>query len=60
MDRKSGKYSPQMQEAIRRRATELYQRSGAVEGHDVQNWCQAEAEILRETAAHITHPAVVH
>jgi len=58
MDRKSGKYSPQMQEAIRRRATELYQRSGAV-GHDVQNWCQAEAEILRETAAHITHPAVV-
>ncbi|MFZ0416510.1 MAG: DUF2934 domain-containing protein [Candidatus Sulfotelmatobacter sp.] len=59
MDRKSGKYSPQMQEAIRRRATELYQRSGAVEGHDVANWCQAEAEILRETAAHVTHPAVV-
>jgi hypothetical protein len=58
-DRKSGKYSPQMQEAIRRRATELYQRSGAVEGHDVRNWCQAEAEILRETAAHVTHPAVV-
>jgi hypothetical protein len=59
MDQKAGKYSPQMQEAIRRRATELYRLKGEAEGHDVENWCQAEAEILRETAAHIPHPAVV-
>ena len=59
MDRTSGKYSPQMQEAIRRRATDLYRRGGEAEGHDVENWCRAEAEILRETAAHLAHPAVV-
>jgi hypothetical protein len=59
MDRTSGKYSPQMQEAIRRRATELYHRAGESEGHDIENWCQAEAEILRETAPHLANPAVV-
>ena len=59
MDRTSSKYSPQMQEAIRRRATELYRRGGEAEGHDIENWCQAEAEILRETAAHVPRPAVV-
>jgi hypothetical protein len=56
---KSGNHSPQLQEAIRRRATELYQRSGAVAGHDAENWCQAEAEILRESATHPVRRAVV-
>src|ERR1700676_2775033 len=59
MNKTSRKYSPQMQEAIRRRATELYHFGGEAEGHDVENWCRAEAEILRETAAHVPHPAVV-
>jgi hypothetical protein len=59
MDGKSAKYSPQMQEAIRRRATEIYRRGGEAEGHDVENWFKAEAEILRETAGHLAHPAVV-
>jgi hypothetical protein len=59
MDRTSGKYSPQMQEAIRRRATELYQSGGATEGHDLQNWYQAEAEIVRELSLHPTRCAVV-
>jgi hypothetical protein len=58
MTRPSGNYSPQVQEAIRRRATELYQRGGAVEGHDIENWYRAEAEILRESA-HLTRRAVV-
>ena len=49
----------QLQEAIRARAAELYRQSGAAEGHDVENWHQAEAEILRETGAHLTRPAVV-
>ena len=41
MARMSGNYSPEVQEAIRRRATELYQRSGGVEGQDFENWYQA-------------------
>lgn len=59
MERTSGKYSPQVQETIRRRATELYWRSGAIDGHDTENWYQAEAEILRESATHPVRRAVV-
>jgi hypothetical protein len=59
MARTSGNYSPEVQEAIRRRATELYQGSGAAEGQDVENWCQAEAEILREFNTHPVRRAVV-
>jgi hypothetical protein len=59
MDKKSGKYSPQMDQAIRRRATELYRLGGETGGHDIENWCRAEAEILRESAAHVAHPAIV-
>jgi hypothetical protein len=59
MARISGNHSPQMQEAIRRRATELYQRGGKVEGRDAENWFQAEAEILRESAIHSVRRAVV-
>ena len=59
MAQRSGNYSPQMQEAIRRRAAELYQRGGAAAGHDVENWYQAEAEILRESATHPVRRAVV-
>jgi hypothetical protein len=44
MARMSGNHSPQRQDAIRRRSPELYQRGGAVEGHNVENWYQAEAE----------------
>jgi len=47
------------QEAIRRRATELYQRSGAVPGHDLDNWCAAEAEIMRESTGYHTRLAIV-
>jgi hypothetical protein len=38
------------QEAIRRRAEEIYIRNGRIPGHDVDNWAQAEQEILRESA----------
>ncbi len=55
----SGNYSPQLLEAIRRRATELYRRRGAVEGHDAENWYQAEAEIIRESVARPARRAVV-
>jgi hypothetical protein len=59
MTRTSENYSPQMQEAIRRRATELYRQGGAVAGQDAQNWFQAEAELLRESATHPIRRAVV-
>jgi Protein of unknown function (DUF2934) len=51
--------SLELQNAIRTRAQELYRQSGAAEGHDVENWCRAEAEILRETSADLARPAVV-
>ncbi len=59
MTRMSGNDSPQMQEAIRRRAAELFERSGSMEGHDAENWFQAEAEILRESAGSPVRRAVV-
>jgi hypothetical protein len=59
MTRTSGNHSPHLDEAIRRRATELYQRGGALEGHDAENWCQAEAEILRESGTRGVRRAVV-
>jgi hypothetical protein len=59
MVRMFGNYSPEVQEAIRRRATELYQGTGGVEGQDLENWCQAEAEILREFNTHSVRRAVV-
>ena len=58
MARTSRNDSPQLQEAIRRRATELFLRSGSVEGHDAGNWYQAEAEVLRESASHAVRRAV--
>jgi hypothetical protein len=53
------KNASQLQEAIRSRAADLYRRSGKLEGQDAENWYQAEAEIMRETGAHLTRPAVV-
>ena len=58
MQRTPGNYSPKLLDAIRRRATELYQRSGGLAGHDAENWYRAEAEILREEAR-LARPAVV-
>jgi len=37
-------------EAICRRAEEIYIRNGRVPGRDLENWAQAEQEILRESA----------
>ncbi|HXM69110.1 MAG TPA: DUF2934 domain-containing protein [Candidatus Acidoferrum sp.] len=59
MAQTSANYSRETLEAIRRRATEFYQRSGKLEGHDAENWYLAEAEILRESATHPLRRAVV-
>ena len=59
MAQMSGDHSFQMLEAIRRRATELFQGGGAIEGHDAENWYRAEAEIIRESGTHRARLAVV-
>jgi Protein of unknown function (DUF2934) len=45
-------------EAIRRRAEEIYVRSGKILGRDIENWVLAETELLEEEARH-SHRAVV-
>lgn len=42
--------SVELNALIRRRAEEIYYRSGCVPGHDLENWAQAEREIHAETA----------
>ena len=37
--------SEEQQEQIRRRAHELYEARGQEDGHDLEDWLQAEAEI---------------
>jgi len=49
----------QQNEAICRRAREIYEHSGRIPGRDLQNWAQAEAEIRSETALHAHRQAVV-
>lgn len=34
---------------LRSRAQELYESRGQAEGHELQDWFQAEAELLRDT-----------
>jgi hypothetical protein len=48
-----------VQEAIRRRAREIYERSGRIAGRDVQNWIQAEAEVLHQPKLSPGHAAIV-
>jgi len=37
-----------LHDAVRRRAEEIYERSGRIPGRDIENWSQAEQEIRRE------------
>jgi hypothetical protein len=37
---------PMLEHAIRLRAYELYAQRGTAEGHAVQDWLEAEAELL--------------
>lgn len=50
----------ELREAMRRRAEEIYEKSGRIPGRDLQNWFLAEAEIRRESATRSARkPAVV-
>lgn len=46
--------TPDRNEAIRKRAEEIYIRNGRIPGRDAENWAQAEQEISREFAS--PHP----
>jgi hypothetical protein len=48
-----------MQEAIRSRAEEIYIRNGRIPGRDLDNWTQAEIEILEETGSLEHRTAIV-
>jgi hypothetical protein len=48
-----------LHEAIGRRAREIYEKSGKIPGRDVDNWVQAEAEILSEWKRGARRSAVV-
>lgn len=54
-----GAADSELHEAIRRRAEEIYIRSGRIPGRDLENWSQAEEEIKRETAGATRRKAVV-
>jgi hypothetical protein len=51
--------APGWQEAIRLRAEEIYIRNGKIPGRDLQNWAQAEKEILRESAEPQPHRTAI-
>lgn len=42
--------TPELLEQIRIRAYELFEQRGRAEGHEVEDWLQAEDEVLRKTA----------
>ena len=42
--------SPELPEQIRIRAYELFEQRGRAEGHEMEDWLQAEDEVLRKTA----------
>lgn len=52
-------FSPDLQEAIRRRAEEIYVRNGRVPGRDLENWSQAEREIGQEAALSARRTAII-
>jgi hypothetical protein len=50
---------PDLREAIRRRAEEIFMRTGKLPGRDLQNWALAETEILREYSVATRRFAIV-
>ena len=48
-----------LQESIRRRAEEIYIQSGRISGRDIENWTQAEHEILELTARQNRRCAII-
>jgi hypothetical protein len=40
--------TPELQEQVRRRAHEKYEQRGREEGHGLDDWLQAEAEVTQQ------------
>jgi len=51
--------SSELQDAIRKRAEEIYIRNGRMPGRDLENWTQAEGEIARECGNSMRRTAIV-
>lgn len=47
-----------LEEQISRRAYELYERRAREDGHDTEDWLQAEAELTREKNKPVANEAV--
>ena len=58
-DSQSSLCANDLHEAIRRRAEEIYIRSGRIPGRDVENWTQAEREIIEQSAQQKRRSAIV-
>jgi hypothetical protein len=41
-----------MRERIQQRAYELYEERGAAPGHDLEDWTQAESEVIHQSKIH--------
>jgi hypothetical protein len=52
-------FGTDLHDAIRRRAEEIYIQSGRIPGRDVQNWTQAEREIMEQAAERNRRPAII-
>ncbi len=51
--------TPDLHDAIRRRAEEIYIRNGRIPGRDLENWAQAEQEIRGEAEESKRRTAIV-
>ena len=47
---KQTEYPIDLEEQVRRRAYELYEQRGKEEGHDLEDWLQAESELMKQRA----------
>ena len=54
----SEEFAIDLEERIRRRAYELYDRRGREPGHEVEDWLQAEAELAQERTKSVAPTAV--
>ena len=52
-------YAADLHDAIRRRAEEIYIQGGRMPGRDVDNWAQAEREILAQAQKRNRRAAIV-
>ena len=48
-----------LREMISRRARKIYEKSGKIPGRDIENWMQAETEILSERNRAVRKSAVI-